>query len=65
MKTAYIYADLVYSIFLIVFAAVAPVWITHGYYWWTAFAILGLIVQSHAYTQRINKWEDENGRSEK
>lgn len=57
VRITYIVCDMIFSLALLVFAAVSPIWITPGYYWWTTFAILGLLSQGTAFTKRLNSWE--------
>ena len=59
MKSTYIICYLILDIFLILFAALAPIWITPGWYWWTAFAILMLIGGSYGFSERLDKWQAE------
>ena len=57
MKAAYIAFITISDIFLLLFAALAPVYITPGYYWWTALALLFIVSNSVAFTKRMDKWQ--------
>lgn len=58
VKIAYIIVMEVSEIFLICMAIAAPVWITPGYYWWTAFGIILMFSASICFTKRLNSWSD-------
>lgn len=57
VRATYIICDLIGSLALLALAVAAPVWITPGIYWWTAFSIVLIFVQSAAFTKRLNSWE--------
>lgn len=57
-RVAYLWSMLVLDIVFLAIAIGTPVWVTPGYYWWTAFALLSLIGQSHAFNKRVNSWGD-------
>jgi hypothetical protein len=56
VRITYLICDLVISLVTLGLAVAAPVWITPGYYWWTAFAILLMFAQGVAFTKRLNGW---------
>jgi len=58
MKITYIICSLIGDAFLLFFAAVSPIWITPGYYWWAAFAIFMLFASAYGFTKRLNSWGD-------
>lgn len=43
VKTTYIICTLIMEIFLITLAALSPIYLTPGYYWWTAFGLAMLV----------------------
>lgn len=56
VKSTYIVCCLVFMLAMITLAVAAPVWITPGYYWWTAFGIFGAVSQSNSFVKRLNSW---------
>lgn len=56
VRMTYIVCDTVFVLALLAFAAAAPVWVTPGYYWWTALAIFMMFSQGYAFTKRLNSW---------
>ena len=57
LKITYLVCDLVLGLVLLALAVFSPIWITPGYYWWTAFAIILMMGQSVSYTKRLNSWD--------
>lgn len=58
VRKTYLIIQLIMGIFLILFAALTPVYVTPGYYYWSAFCVFLLLSNSFAYTKRINQWGD-------
>lgn len=56
MKVVYIVCSTISELAWLSLAVVAPKWITPGYYWWTAFALLLMILNSIAFTKRLDNW---------
>lgn len=56
VRITYLIGDLIMCILLLALAVAAPLWITPGYYWWTAFSIFLMLSQSYAFTKRLNSW---------
>lgn len=57
LKITYMVCDLIITIVLLALAVAAPIWITPGYYWWTAFAIVCLMSEGEAYSKRLDRWK--------
>ena len=57
VKSTYIVCNAFLDVFLLSLAVAAPVWITPGYYWWTAFSILLVFAQGAAFRGRLNSWD--------
>ena len=58
VKIAYIICDLISGLAMLGVALLAPIYLTPGYYWWTAFMIFMLIAQSYGFSKRLNSWGD-------
>ena len=57
VKAIYILCNFFFCLALLALAVASPVWITPGYYWWTAFGILMLFLQGSCYNKRLNSWD--------
>jgi hypothetical protein len=44
---------------MIVFALLAPVFITPGYYWWSILLVCLALADGVAYGKRMDKWEGD------
>lgn len=58
VRKTYLICVMIEDIFLLLFAALSPIYITPGYYWWTGLALFFAISGSHAFTKRVNQWGD-------
>lgn len=58
VRITYLLCNLVWNLVLLALAVAAPIYITPGDYWWTAFDILLMIGQGFAFTKRLNGWGD-------
>jgi len=56
VKATYIVCSMIESLFLISLAVAAPIWITPGYYWWTALALFLIGSSGNAFGKRLNSW---------
>ena len=56
LRITYLILTVVIDIFYVGLAVAAPIWITPGYYWWTAFGLIMLIGVSMSFTARVNSW---------
>lgn len=56
VRITYLIVDLVLYVVFLALAVAAPIWITPGQYWWTAFSIFLLFSQGCAFTKRLNSW---------
>jgi len=54
MIKAYIVCSLIFKLAMICLAVASPVWITPGYYWWTAFGLTMYVAQGFAFTKRLD-----------
>lgn len=57
VRITYLICDLIQTLVLLALAVASPIWITPGYYWWTAFAIVILLLGSVSFAKRLNSWE--------
>ena len=58
MKAAYVIMTYLEGFICIIGAIFIPIYITPGYYWWTAFLILLYFALGNSLGDRIDKWED-------
>lgn len=57
MKSTYLICSLILEIVLLGLAVFAPIYITPGYYWWTAFAIFLMVVNAMGFSDRLDTWK--------
>ncbi len=57
LKISYMVLSAICQLSFVALAVAAPIWITPGYYWWTAFGILMMFSASIGFTKRLNSWE--------
>lgn len=58
VKIAYMVLQVIFEIALLCVAVLAPIYITPGYYYWSAICLFLMIASSHGSTQRMNGWRD-------
>jgi hypothetical protein len=58
LKIAYMVLSTITELVFIALAVAAPIWITPGYYWWTAFGIFMCLACSNGFTKRLNSWKE-------
>jgi len=58
LKITYMVLSTITELAYVALAVAAPILITPGYYWWTAFGILMCFGCSHGFTKRLNSWKD-------
>ena len=58
VKVAYIICTTILELSLLALAVAAPIWLTPGYYWWSAFALLMIGGVTVGFTERMNSWGD-------
>lgn len=59
MKVAYIIMSEISALALLAGAVLIPVYITPGYYWWSALFLLIFLVMGSSYADRLDKWEND------
>ena len=57
LKITYMILTTISMFLFLAVAIVAPILITPGYYWWTAFCIFMIFASSHGFTSRLNTWD--------
>ena len=58
VKITYIICSLLGDIMMLGLAVAAPIYLTPGYYWWTAFGVLMILFGSHGFSRRLDSWGD-------
>lgn len=59
-RTSYLVCALLFDMVMIVLAVAAPIWLTPGSYWWTAFALMCFTAASSALSSRLDKWDEQD-----
>lgn len=62
MRTAYIITSTISQLIMLALAIAAPLYITPGFYYWTAFLITIIICDGHAFSERLNGWDKQDER---
>lgn len=57
VKVVYLICCSVGNIFFLLMAVITPIYLTPGYYWWTALFIFFVVSQSKNVSKRMNSWE--------
>ncbi|RLA05142.1 MAG: hypothetical protein DRQ47_01895 [Gammaproteobacteria bacterium] len=57
MIRTYLILTFLTQIIFLAGAILIPVYITPGYYYWTALLLLMFFMSGYALSQRLNKWE--------
>ena len=60
MIRTYIICSTVLDIFLLLGAVLIPIYITPGYYYWTAILIFMFLSAGNSFSKRIDKWEQHD-----
>lgn len=56
VRICYMIVMMITDFVLLGVAIGAPIWLTPGYYWWTAFCIFLMFSNAVAFTNRLNSW---------
>jgi len=57
-KVAYIVCSALIELAYAALMVISPLWITPGWYYWSAFWFLMLCLGSAGFTKRVNSWRD-------
>mgnify|MGYP000016904759 CR=1 FL=1 len=59
IRVTYMILNAVLILSFLFAAIVTPVWITPGYYFWTAFCIFLMMAASYSFSRRFDQWGRE------
>ena len=59
LKITYVICYFIFQLVLLIGAVLIPVYITPGYYWWTAYFIIGSLINAHYFGERMDKWSED------
>lgn len=59
VRSAYVWSLVIGQLVMLGAAVLIPVYVTPGYYYWTAFFVFGVICDGYMLGKRMNLWEGE------
>jgi len=57
VRSAYVWSLVIGQLVMLAAAVLIPVYVTPGYYWWTAFFVFLVAIDGYALGLRMNLWE--------
>lgn len=58
MRKLYLTYVFIFQLILLAGAVLIPIYLTPGYYWWTAFFLMLLVATSANVSKRIDEWNE-------
>ena len=58
MRKLYLTYAFIFELILLAGAVLTPIYLTPGYYWWTAFFLMLFVATSESVGKRIDEWNE-------